>query len=127
MNEIKFRDWDEEKKEMYIPLEIQFSGNVSFYKDGPITTLTPHILHLMQYIGLKDKKRTKEFPEGQEIYEGDILRVRGRKKVGYYNSEVIYQKQGFTLKSNKTYLNDDSCLLVGVEVIGNIHQNPELI
>lgn len=27
-----------------------------------------------QQVGLKDKKRTKEYPEGQEIYEGDIIR-----------------------------------------------------
>ncbi len=26
-----------------------------------------------QQVGLKDKKRTKEFPEGQEIYKGDIV------------------------------------------------------
>ena len=28
-----------------------------------------------QSTGLKDKKRTKEYPEGQEIYEGDCFRT----------------------------------------------------
>ena len=41
-------------------------------------------LIIEQYTGLKDKKRTEEFPEGQKIFEGDKLKVR--------NSTMAYQK-----------------------------------
>lgn len=63
---------------------------------------------------------------GVHIFEGDIVRVRGHKRVGYYNTVVIFNGQGFYLKENHTYLINSSALL-GVEVIGNIHKNPELL
>ncbi|MHB8172117.1 MAG: YopX family protein [Thermincolia bacterium] len=77
-----------------------------------------------QYTGLRDRKRTKEFPEGQEIYEGDIVqegRSRGR---------IVYERDGFKIDwfhnvdSWSETLKYHHCNL---EVIGNIYENPELL
>lgn len=78
--------------------------------------------------GIKYKRQftNKTDKNKEELFEGDIVRVKGTKRVGEYITTIIYYNQGFTLKINNTYLNNDSCL-TGVEKIGDIHNNPELI
>lgn len=44
-----------------------------------------------------------------ELFEGDRVLVKGTRKVGEYETEIIRVKQGWTLKENHTYLNNDSC------------------
>lgn len=74
-----------------------------------------------QYTGLKDKK-------GKEIYEGDIVSYTDV-PTGLYNGnyEVIFDA-GFigintVIKSNLCEIESHKY----VEVIGNIHDNPELL
>jgi len=74
-------------------------------------------LHTRQYIGFRDKDKAK-------IFEGDIVQYGG--KSGYKHEVRIETFQdsdgafccGYTFASSRTR---------GCVVIGNIHQNPELI
>lgn len=66
-----------------------------------------------QYSGLKDKN-------GREICEGDIVRWNE------YIGEAIF-KSGMFARKVKNVSASLSSLLLATEVIGNIHDNPELL
>jgi uncharacterized phage protein (TIGR01671 family) len=108
--EIKFRAWNGEQ--MVSPDYITRDG-IGYWKEDSIPSYSKE---LMQFTGLQDKN-------GVDIYEGDVVLVKGTKRIGDYITKVVFKGQLFTLDINNTYLNYDSCLKVGVEVIGNIHEN----
>ena len=109
MRDIKFRYWREEDKKMIYPHHTELPNNQNV---------------LMQYTGLKDKN-------GKEIYEGDILG-------GVYESPIFYCLK---CKCFQLEFTDFGCAACTgdvhwaeiaeddgkLEVIGNIHENPELI
>ena len=56
-----------------------------------------------------------------KLFEGDKVKVQGSKKVGVYESEIIFDGTMFKLKENKTVFIDSACFVGIIEVIGNVH------
>lgn len=114
MKEIKFRGWDKEDKEMiFFDLEkLAYGKNYLWWKN-----ILPG-LEIMQYTGLKGKN-------GVEIYEDDIVEDYGYKGVIKYRSD----KYGCAFFIDRTEFGTGGFGHVEkhMEVIGNIHQHPNLL
>ena len=137
MREIKFRGWDVKSK------KYRGLGNVqdlfTIRSDGEVNK--DYLLE--QYTGLHDKN-------GKEIYEGDILSTHRESYFHNYITGdedaidqdlkglvVIIASKGACLKKPKYYCNlsgEDGTLnqyynfsAYRSEVIGNIHENPDLL
>ena len=115
MREIKFRAWLGDRSWMEL-------WNSEFFSDmSPVTSYGSEFpddddIILMQYTGLKDKN-------GVEIYEGDIIkRLRGSESVVFHNGAFCISWKN----SHPTVLSHSLDDYDGI-VIGNIHQNPELL
>lgn len=125
MRQIKFRAWD--GKLMYSPIisDGRIYRNAIDYDD---CNHAPNDI-LMQYTGLNDNN-------GMEIYDGDILSGEENESVEGYTNKItcicvvkwsdVYGKWIVEdIPSGEIfYLYDYS---LAQEVIGNIHQNPELL
>lgn len=102
--------------------DIQIYNNVQRFNVIPET--------VGQYTGLRDCKRTEEYPEGQKIFEGDILEFFDRLVVVFWHTHLGCWDSNFLKFTNKGNGRDDMSPLNWdnkSKVIGNIHDNPELI
>lgn len=73
-----------------------------------------------QFTDQYDKKRTEEYPEGQEIYGGDIV-TSGRPTTCWKVGEVMFRSSAFRVHAFVL------CQLPNCEVVGNKTENPELL
>lgn len=133
--EIKFRAWD---GTFMINPYCDLREHNQFWGEDLTNTPYKSPISVMQFTGIHDKN-------GKEIYEGDIVRIAaGNPSWTADPFEVVFMNGAFQIKkpyfqaatSFSSYLSE--CLSHDVitdnsdyswlfEVIGNIHQNPELL
>lgn len=107
MRTIKFRAWNPLRKEM---MPWDFIKTIPLEEFCLPDSLTP----TMQYVGLLDKNNS-------EIYEGDILKADTMEGYQYEHFLIVKYEEG-----NARYYPFYTTHR-GFEVIGNIHENPELL
>lgn len=142
--EIKFRAWHKKRSEMMRVVDIYFGRGEGIQAtrllavhDGMKYSTNEQTLNdveLMQYTGLRDKG-------GAEIYEGDIIRVNvvdnKDLEAEYRSTHLVEWCSGDDYPAFDLFpawddqLNSFSSILntncFEMEVIGNIHENPELL
>jgi uncharacterized phage protein (TIGR01671 family) len=119
MRELKFRAWDNLKKEWLKKKVYHFNPHFNEEGIGEFKLEQhPEGFTIQQYTGLKDKN-------GKEIYEGDILKwYEGENNL----SEVIFQNGSFMVRGINWgafwYISDYYDVYTW---FGNIFENPELL
>lgn len=95
--------------------------NLRNKKDGELITIYNEVFNQQNGIAFFELERDKwevlsyhqqvVTVKNGEYYEGDKVLVKGTKTIGLYETYIIRTLQGWTLKENKTYLNDDKCFI----------------
>lgn len=122
----RFRAYDSGSlSRMYQPDEVMVGdGNIWIIDEDSVAGewIVNNDIHLMQSTGLKDKN-------GQEIFEGDIVDYKGRKAIikwhGSYAS-FIYRFVD-ELQERKSEWKPLYLAYYKFEVVGNVHENKELL
>jgi YopX protein. len=132
MRTIKFRAWDTKDMVMVIWIDEEGRGlyGSPLWEDYSVSGNDRFIP--MQFTGLHDKN-------GREIYEGDIIEFRRwersaedreKKSPLFYSRReaVEFDKGTFYCGAPLcNWLHSEDYLIKEMEVIGNVHENPELL
>lgn len=119
MREIKFRAWEKKLKHMITVTDIDFESKM--INKSSVWRFFDELV-LMQYTGLKDKN-------GVEIYEGDVVKGHWWDKGEKHRhiGRVALVMNAYKVRGVKQYFGIDDDLNPTYEIIGNIHDNPELL
>lgn len=118
MRPIKFRAWQRPWKKMFILTHHDgkfLTGN----EEIETCDFNSPIWIVMQFTGLLDKN-------GKEIYEGDILSYEFPNPSACY-IDVIEWQEGMTECCQSSYDGYETKNIESSRIIGNIHENPELL
>jgi len=131
---IKFRGWHVVQKKMFSPEEMHADGlavdpggrnfvNVSGVSTK-LNTYSDDTMIPLQFTGLKDKN-------GDEIYEDDLVKIIDDSEEGLFHCVWNEYHACFEFRHVTQYKLNSYCLggaaYQRIEVVGNVHQNPEIL
>ncbi len=77
-----------------------------------------------EFTGMRDSERTEKYPEGQEIYEGDIVSLFDLDEEEI--SEVVFHEGSFCIYEDSVLV-PLSNWVGNAKVVGNIYSHPKLL
>lgn len=130
MRQIRTRVWDKELNQWLLDSHAILSDGSLLINSGGkewIEPADPERFVVTESTGLKDK-------DGTEIFEGDVFRYVSKSQIKTYTAEVKFSEGGFYVEEGSSahwlggLCSDErhEGSHVGF-VIGNVHQNPELL
>ena len=144
MREHIYKAWSKEKNRwLTLDDRLTIAGESDFWhawvsgtsEDGTIFLFQDMGTELVEYIGLKDCKRTKKYPEGEMIFEGDILKVMNPDSERDTDCVVEWDKRGGYVYEPADGYGEFDLSTIGwamemkyhFEVVGNIYESSFLL